>query len=178
MKGKSLSRVQLFATPWTAAYQTPLSMESSRQEYWSGVPSPSLNMDSINSDYDSILGVGRGRVCYILVSLKSQHFSEASTLFLSISVLTQHALYEINACCTEYNLSSITVLALVEGDELGNPQGAFLSKSALSPSICLKNYCPFLSFIFRKSHRTLPGFNIFKFGNLVLCNTVLPDSDT
>ena len=38
---KSLSRVQLFATPWTAAYQAPLSMGFSRQEYWSGVPSPS-----------------------------------------------------------------------------------------------------------------------------------------
>ena len=40
-KGKSLSRVQLFATPWTAAYQAPLSVGLSRQEYWSGVPSPS-----------------------------------------------------------------------------------------------------------------------------------------
>ena len=38
---KSLSHVQLFATPWTVAYQVPLSMEFSRQEYWSGVPFPS-----------------------------------------------------------------------------------------------------------------------------------------
>jgi len=38
---KLLSRVQLFATPWTAAYQAPLSMGFSRQEYWSGVPLPS-----------------------------------------------------------------------------------------------------------------------------------------
>ena len=41
MKGKSLSRVRLFATPWTAAYQTPPPMGFSRQEYWSGVPWPS-----------------------------------------------------------------------------------------------------------------------------------------
>ena len=41
MKGKSLSCVQLFTTPWTAAYQAPLSMGFSRQEYWSGMPSPS-----------------------------------------------------------------------------------------------------------------------------------------
>ena len=33
-----LSRVQLFATPWTVARQAPLSMECSRQEYWSGLP--------------------------------------------------------------------------------------------------------------------------------------------
>ena len=41
-KVKSLSRVRLFATPWTVAYQAPLSMGFSRQEYWSGVPLPSL----------------------------------------------------------------------------------------------------------------------------------------
>ena len=37
VKVKSLSRVPLFATPWTAVYQAPPSMEFSRQEYWSGV---------------------------------------------------------------------------------------------------------------------------------------------
>ena len=37
-----LSRVRLIATLWTAAYQAPLSMGFSRQEYWSGVPLPSL----------------------------------------------------------------------------------------------------------------------------------------
>ena len=41
VKGKSLSRVWLFATPWTAAHQAPLSMGFSRQECWSGVPLPS-----------------------------------------------------------------------------------------------------------------------------------------
>ena len=35
---KSLSRVRLLATPWTAAHQAPLSLGFSRQEYWSGVP--------------------------------------------------------------------------------------------------------------------------------------------
>ena len=41
MTVKSLSRVRLLATPWTAAYQASLSMGFSRQEYWSGVPLPS-----------------------------------------------------------------------------------------------------------------------------------------
>ena len=42
VKVKSLSRVsrvRLFTTPWTAAYQAPLPMGFSRQEYWSGLPS-------------------------------------------------------------------------------------------------------------------------------------------
>ena len=38
---KSLSHVQLFATPWTVNYQAPLSTGFSRQEYWSGLPFPS-----------------------------------------------------------------------------------------------------------------------------------------
>ena len=38
---KSLSRVWLFATPWTVASQAPLSVGFSRQEYWSGLPFPS-----------------------------------------------------------------------------------------------------------------------------------------
>ena len=41
VKVKSLSHVRLFATPWTVAYQAPLSMGFSRQEYWSVLPFPS-----------------------------------------------------------------------------------------------------------------------------------------
>ena len=41
MKVKLLSRVRLFATPWTVAHQAPPSMGFSRQEYWSGLPFPS-----------------------------------------------------------------------------------------------------------------------------------------
>ena len=42
VKVRSLSRVRLFTTPWTVAYQAFPSMGFSRQEYWSGMPSPSL----------------------------------------------------------------------------------------------------------------------------------------
>ena len=49
VKVKLLSRVQLLATSWTAAYQAPPSMGFSRQEYWSGLPlpSPKTNLDSL-----------------------------------------------------------------------------------------------------------------------------------
>ena len=61
---KSLSRVRLFASPWTVAHQAPLSMGFSRQEYWSGLPftspgdlpntgieprSPALQADTLTS---------------------------------------------------------------------------------------------------------------------------------
>ena len=58
-KVKSLSRVRLFETPWTAAYQAALSMGSSRQEYWSGAPLPSpsyINTSSLL--FVSNLGLG------------------------------------------------------------------------------------------------------------------------
>ena len=41
-RSKSLSRVPLLATPWTVARQAPLFTGFSRQEYWSGLPFPSL----------------------------------------------------------------------------------------------------------------------------------------
>ena len=65
MKVKSLSRVLLFATPWTVAYQAPPSMGFSRLEYWSGLPflspvdlldpgielrSPALQADALPSE--------------------------------------------------------------------------------------------------------------------------------
>ena len=61
----SSSSIRLFVTPWTVAYQAPLSMEFSRQEYWSGQPvlspgnlpnpgiktgSPALKVDSLPSE--------------------------------------------------------------------------------------------------------------------------------
>ena len=50
VKGKLLSCVWLFATPWTAAYQAPPSMGFSRQEYWSGAPLPSpISLHTPNS---------------------------------------------------------------------------------------------------------------------------------
>ena len=48
---KSLSRVRLLATPWTAAHQAPPSMGFSKQEYWSGVPLPSPRVNC-NESYN------------------------------------------------------------------------------------------------------------------------------
>ena len=58
VKVKSLSRVWLLATPWTAANQAPLSMGFSRQEYWSGVPlcSPILSLSWYNKYYILLFG--------------------------------------------------------------------------------------------------------------------------
>ena len=54
-----LSHVQLFVTPWTVALQAPLSMEFSRQKYWSGLPFPSpenLPDPGIEPTYPALTG--------------------------------------------------------------------------------------------------------------------------
>ena len=56
VKVKSLSRVRLLATSWTAAYQAPPPMGFSRQEYWSGVPLPSL-----------VRNIGSTKLCSIVI---------------------------------------------------------------------------------------------------------------
>ena len=50
VKVKSLSRVQLFVTPWTVDYQATPSVGFSRQEYWSGLPFPSEVKIAVMSD--------------------------------------------------------------------------------------------------------------------------------
>ena len=42
VKVKSLSHIRFFVTPWTVAYQVPLSMGFFRQKYWTGLPCPPL----------------------------------------------------------------------------------------------------------------------------------------
>ena len=54
-----LSCVLLFATPWTIACQTPLSMEFSKQEYWSGLPVPTPGEYSQPKDQTRISCIGR-----------------------------------------------------------------------------------------------------------------------
>ena len=55
VKGKSLSHVQLLATAWTAAHQAPPSMGDSRQEYRSGLPSPSPTLSWIKPNMPLLL---------------------------------------------------------------------------------------------------------------------------
>ena len=89
VKAKSLSRVRLLATPWTAAYQVPPPMGFSRQEYWSGVPLPSptpLGTANFVGHEPGTLYLGRWRGFFdICCSLAFLFISSSSSLwFLSI----------------------------------------------------------------------------------------------
>ena len=83
MKVKSLSRVRLLVTPWTAAYQAPPPMGFSRQEYWSGVPSPSP--DSSMSSQKKMRGkwIGKGKEGQAVEGLED-HGTEAGITELAM----------------------------------------------------------------------------------------------
>ena len=67
---KSLSRVRLFATPWTAAYQAPPSMRFSRQQYWSGVPLAALIIYGVNLIILWVITMRNNFLLYITQKLK------------------------------------------------------------------------------------------------------------
>ena len=73
------SRVQLCATPWTAAYQAPPSMGFSRQEYWSGVPLPSpVRRTKWPKDMKCIstcITIHKNRYCVNIISYTSLAFN-------------------------------------------------------------------------------------------------------
>ena len=73
VKGKSLSRVRLFTTPWTVAHQAPLSIGFSRQEYWSGVP---LLLNT------SVLHVSFQLLSFCLILLRDSCFAIVLHIFL------------------------------------------------------------------------------------------------
>ena len=68
---KLLSRVWLLAIPWTVAYQAPLSMDFSRQEYWSGLPFPSPGESSWPGDQTRVFHMA-GR-CFTLRGTREAH---------------------------------------------------------------------------------------------------------
>ena len=95
VKVKSLSRVRLFATPWTAAYQAPLSMGFSRQEYWSGVPLPSpgwLLLISLTSSGSKLLQ----HSLLPAVSVSRKVFAKT---FLSATILSILPPTSSHCCC-------------------------------------------------------------------------------
>ena len=89
---KSLSRVRLFVTPWTVAYQASPSMGFSRQEYWSGLPFPSsgdfpdpvIELRSPALEADALTSEPPGKMVYIHLH---NEISEYPSYFISRHLL-------------------------------------------------------------------------------------------
>ena len=91
-KVKSLSRVRLFATPWTAAYQTPPSTGFSRQEYWSGVPLPSPNMCTVLylkwiTNKDLLYSTENSAQCYVAAWMGEESGGEWIHVYVPLCLL-------------------------------------------------------------------------------------------
>ena len=84
-KVKSLSRVWLLATPWTAAYQAPPPMGFSKQEYWSRValPSPSLPMSHLESPIHVYIQAKSAESCFPFHSVEWKSWKPRKEKFLS-----------------------------------------------------------------------------------------------
>ena len=89
MCGHSLSHVRLFVAPWTVAHQTPLSIEFSRQEYWSGMlfptpkhlPDPGIEPVSLCTSCD-----GR-QICYQCATCEDDADVHSWTIKSTIEVM-------------------------------------------------------------------------------------------
>ena len=100
-KMKSLSCVQLFTTPWTAAHQAPPSMGFSRQEYWSGVPSPSPVKIVISHLFCNLFHLKTWSSKYLHIWRNSdilQHDSSA----LSHLIYYMFSFYKLTSSCPDF----------------------------------------------------------------------------
>ena len=94
---KSLSRVSPSATPWTAAFQAPLSMGFSRQEYWSEVPlpSPSKILGAPKFIWESVSANTIIRcICVLWLLLLVQHLIQSGT-HLKLSTLLSSEIIDL-----------------------------------------------------------------------------------
>ena len=118
-KGKSLSRVWLFATPWTVAYQFSPSMGFSRQEYWSGLPFPSPgDLSDPGIEPGSTRTGGRRfnlwatREAPFLRVVASNLFRILINLFSKMGLLTRQNMWTLDYSCT--HLNTLCLLCMVE----------------------------------------------------------------
>ena len=110
---KSLSRVRLFTTPWTAAYQAPPSLGFSRQEYWSGVPLPS----PIAALQDHILCSFRNQ-SYDLVSVRGEGRKNLADEGAKICSYFKMKIPTLHACSTGRRLENKTLYNITSSQPL------------------------------------------------------------
>ena len=99
VKVKLLSRVWLLATPWTAAHQAPLSMEFSRQEYWSGVscfPKGSRELFKLKKNWVFNFHSDKAEYSNSMVFVKSLYSHIFSKGFLSFFLLILLLLFPLS----------------------------------------------------------------------------------
>ena len=131
----SLSPVRLLATPWTAAYQAPLSLGFSRQEYWNGVPLPSPHI-IIKSPYHPSLP----RNVYGLAASIDGHSWNCWGLFIQQAYIEYllHARYCMRPEGPSYRSLSLELPPRDSGYQRGK-------------GICPKPSCPWMQELERKS---------------------------
>ena len=150
VKVKSLSCVQLLATSWTAAYQAPLSMGFSRQEYWSGVPLPSPQVALVVKNSSANAGDARdlGSIPRLERSLGGGHGNPLQYSYLENSMDrgTVHGVAKSwmwLSAHTHKHTHTLSLFTLVSGHRLQRQHRRkalmcfYVLLSSASPSFCL-----------------------------------------
>ena len=97
-KLKLFSHVQLFVTPWTVAYQASLTMEFSRQEYWSGLPCPSPEVFLVQRMNPCLLDCRQTLYCLIYLGINHKHVADVQSLSC-VWLFTIHGLQHSRLPC-------------------------------------------------------------------------------
>ena len=121
----ALSRVWLFAIPWTAAHQAPLSMRFSQQEHWSGVPCPPPRGTPNPGNKSASLMIPALAVRLFTTSSTQIYYPDNSDYSFKCNVLCQF--------CQKYKMSSLSRLMHVVFS-LDHLCGSLANQSSLRPS--------------------------------------------
>ena len=100
----------LFVTPWTVAHQAPLSMEFSRQAYWSGLPFPTLGEYKIKS-FTKVKSINFVKVNFHIESKRQKENSIYE--FHLIEIFTMHSSSHFRISYTVYSLQLFLGVSLV-----------------------------------------------------------------
>ena len=126
---KSLSRVWLFETPWTIACQISLSMEFSRQEYWSGLPSQTLHGEEQSPALESSCEIRKKTS----MCLAKHHTMKMWARRFKGIALTQEALFCLSKTGPPVFSNSGKQTHILEGDQLKIPDSGEKFKPSTVP---------------------------------------------
>ena len=130
---QSLSHVQLFTNPWTVVHQAPLSVEFSRQEYWSGLPFPSPG-DLPNPGIKPVSPASRGRVFTVWATREAQVLHDYSRCYFWVKLDEG---YTRSLCVISYNCVCVYNYLKRRKDIKGKKYGAFCSLVCMCAQLCL-----------------------------------------
>ena len=179
VKVKSLSHVRLLATPWTTAYQAPPSMGFSRQEHWSGVPSPSQDLNTYIYIYTYTYTYIYTHIWICICTHIYKHMKEIVFPYRSLQDIEYSSLcYTVGPCWFSYVGYCVCVnpkllIYLSAPFPFGNRKFVFYIYGSISVLYISLFVSFFLDSAYERYHMILFVFNFTQYDNLMLLQMAL-----